>query len=175
MTFDKHLFLRHHEHQQLAHMKGCVADGVAHYFSIPRDAMSTQELAEALWPMKQAPGEQMTARKKMVDLLLRMAPGELSAYATKGKETGKRFMGKPVRPWVWHNAESKAEAPAPAGEPVRAALEKIHNWLVCAPLCSAEDMAQSFEEMERAASEALGYSANGSPSSGSDELPKSGT
>lgn len=43
-------------------------------------------------------------------------------------------------------------------EPVyshREALERIHAWLVCHPIATAEDMARSFPEMERIASEAL--------------------
>jgi hypothetical protein len=40
-------------------------------------------------------------------------------------------------------------------EQLVAALNKIHNWLVCAPIATPEDMAQSFAEMERAASIAL--------------------
>lgn len=28
-------------------------------------------------------------------------------------------------------------------------LETLHNWLVCAPIATPEDMAQSFEEMEK--------------------------
>jgi hypothetical protein len=38
------------------------------------------------------------------------------------------------------------------------ALDKIHAWLVCAPIASNDDMAQSFGEMERVAREALGVS-----------------
>jgi hypothetical protein len=35
------------------------------------------------------------------------------------------------------------------------ALDKIHSWLVTAAIASPQDMAQSFPEMERIASEAL--------------------
>jgi len=35
------------------------------------------------------------------------------------------------------------------------ALNKIHSWLVCAGITTAEDMAQSFEDMEMTAYKAL--------------------
>lgn len=35
------------------------------------------------------------------------------------------------------------------------ALERIHNWLVCHPIASEEDMAQSFSTMETIARSAL--------------------
>lgn len=39
---------------------------------------------------------------------------------------------------------------------LRAALNEIHGWLVCAPIASNDDMAQSFPTMERIAAKALG-------------------
>lgn len=38
---------------------------------------------------------------------------------------------------------------------VRAALNKINNWLVCAAIATPEDMAQSFGEMQREAARAI--------------------
>lgn len=35
------------------------------------------------------------------------------------------------------------------------ALKEIHNWLVCAPIATAEDMAESFPYMERLAEAAI--------------------
>ena len=35
------------------------------------------------------------------------------------------------------------------------ALNEIHNWLVCAPIATAEDMAESFPYMERLAEAAI--------------------
>lgn len=52
----------------------------------------------------------------------------------------------------------EAVTPLKGLEPVyshREALERIHAWLVCHPIATAEDMARSFPEMERIASEAL--------------------
>jgi hypothetical protein len=42
-----------------------------------------------------------------------------------------------------------------AHEDLVAALDKIHSWLVAGAIASPQDMAQSFPEMERIASEAL--------------------
>lgn len=36
-----------------------------------------------------------------------------------------------------------------------AALDNIHSWLVCSPIATAEDMAQSFDDMEQVAHTAL--------------------
>ena len=42
-----------------------------------------------------------------------------------------------------------------ANKALAEALGCIHNWLVCAPIASADDMAQSFADMEAAARNAL--------------------
>lgn len=64
-------------------------------------ALSTTELSDALWPAAHAIGEAITLRKSMVDLLLKCAKHELSDCAARGAITGRRFMGKQVRPWFW--------------------------------------------------------------------------
>ena len=46
---------------------------------------------------------------------------------------------------------------AAQNEKLKAALQEIDNWLVCAPIATAEDMAQSFEHMQKVASVALGH------------------
>ena len=56
------------------------------------------------------------------------------------------FADFPVPPAV-----SKPAAPVDA----RDALQEIHNWLVCWPIATAEDMAGSFDYMERLADAAL--------------------
>jgi hypothetical protein len=53
-------------------------------------------------------------------------------------------------------ATSEADARLIAAAPeLLKALDKIHSWLVTAAIASPQDMAQSFPEMERIASEAL--------------------
>lgn len=47
------------------------------------------------------------------------------------------------------------QAAAPIDNGVREALEEISNWLVCYPIATADDMAQSFEYMSKLASNAL--------------------
>lgn len=39
---------------------------------------------------------------------------------------------------------------------MRTALNEIHSWLVCWPIATAEDMGQSFGEMEQIVTNALG-------------------
>lgn len=48
---------------------------------------------------------------------------------------------------------------AAQNEKMKLALQEIDNWLVCAPIATPEDMAQSFEHMQKVASAALGYDA----------------
>lgn len=38
---------------------------------------------------------------------------------------------------------------------LKAALNEVNNWLVCAPIASAEDMAQSFTHMQNVCQGAL--------------------
>jgi hypothetical protein len=52
---------------------------------------------------------------------------------------------------IWDLAEAKNAAP----QAEREALQKIHDWLVCHPIATADDMAQSFPTMEEIARTAL--------------------
>jgi hypothetical protein len=59
---------------------------------------------------------------------------------------------------IVHTALSKLDRPTPptSGEgELRAALEKVHSWIVCYSIASPEDMAQSFPEMEKIIDAAL--------------------
>lgn len=63
--------------------------------------MSTATLSECLWPAAHAIGEAITLRKSMVDLLLKCAKHELSDCCKQGSPSGRLFMGKAVKPWIW--------------------------------------------------------------------------
>lgn len=64
--------------------------------------MRTADVAEALWPVKQTAPEHMTARKRMVDTLLRLGKTALSDFATRSDRPMGQFMGKPRYPLSWH-------------------------------------------------------------------------
>lgn len=55
----------------------------------------------------------------------------------------------------------RAEQAEAENERLRDALREIHNWLVCAPIASNDDMAQNFAYMESVADQALTTPADG--------------
>jgi hypothetical protein len=66
--------------------------------------LSTNDLVEALYPRavadKSLAGD--NARGRIYKALADAATRSLKDCATKGPPEGKKFMGRPVRPWIWH-------------------------------------------------------------------------
>ncbi len=65
---------------------------------------STTDLAEALWPIAEAQGPEITTRKAFIDDLLRLARTELKGVCVRQgqPDSHRKFMGKPLIPWVWY-------------------------------------------------------------------------
>lgn len=67
--------------------------------------LSTNELVEVLYPRSVADQslEGDEARMRIYKLVAMLALDGMNDCATRGDvEEGKKFMGRPVRPWLWH-------------------------------------------------------------------------
>ncbi len=79
-----------------------------------------------------------------------IGPWFVEGGVTVSSETGRMIANMAVigsgLPYDEHEANARLIAAAPV---MLTTLETIHNWLVCAPIATPEDMAQSFPDMEK--------------------------
>lgn len=88
------------------HAKKVVAENVRETLATLEHgvSISTNDLIEALYPREEADkslaGDE--ARMRLYKLVAILALSDLADCATRGELSGKKFMGRPVRPWMWH-------------------------------------------------------------------------
>ena len=66
--------------------------------------MSTNDLVEALYSREAVKSQASEGvRLRIYSIVAELTRTELKPYATKGPpDPTKKFMGRPVRPWLWH-------------------------------------------------------------------------
>ena len=76
---------------------------VRKYLSIvPRsEPITTDALAELIFPAALAKGEGITARSRLYRVLLSMATGPLADCAERGSVRKLAGRGRPIKPWLW--------------------------------------------------------------------------
>jgi hypothetical protein len=82
----------------------------AYLTTLPQgETIGTNELIEAMYPRdvadKSLEGDE--ARTRIYALLAKLALDDMHDCCTKGEATGKKFMGRPARPWLWHAPKVK--------------------------------------------------------------------
>lgn len=72
------------------------------------DGCSTEELVEALYPLRLAQGDGILARRRIYKALAALATRGLADCATRGapRNLGKTKNTK-IRPWLWHEPREK--------------------------------------------------------------------
>ena len=77
------------------------------------ETISTNNLVEAMYPReiadKSLAGDE--ARSRIYAMLAKLALDDMHDCCTKGEPDGKKFMGRPVRPWLWHAPKAKECCP----------------------------------------------------------------
>lgn len=78
--------------------------------------MGTTDLMDKLWPVGSCSGPDFEIRKRVVALVLQVAPK--CPYAIRGNASRRKYMGHAIRPWVWFMPAPllpavSNEAPAP--------------------------------------------------------------
>ena len=81
-----------------------IAAAIAAMPDQPGGTCSTVELVEVIKRDHDLP------ERTIFNLLGKMAPEELRAYATRSTET-RTYMGKQIRPWIWHQKKEGVEPP----------------------------------------------------------------
>ena len=105
----------------------------------PTRDMGTMALTDRLWPTAHATGTAIELRKKMVNILLKCAVGELADCAKQGEPKARGFMGKTARPWLWSTPSS---LPVPSANEVR---QQIIEAIKYAPAGQMMSMKQAGE------------------------------
>ena len=89
-----------------SHAKKVVAENAREYLTALEQGtnISTNELVEILYPRevadKSLAGDE--ARMRIYKLVQMLALDGMTDCATRGEPDGKKFMGRPSRPWMWH-------------------------------------------------------------------------
>ena len=79
-----------------------VERAVKAHLDLAEDTISTNELAEALYPPQFARGDGILARARLYKAFAALARHELQAYCTRGELT-KSKRGVMIRPMRWHS------------------------------------------------------------------------
>lgn len=95
-----------------SHAKKVVAENAREYLLTLggyKKTISTNELVEALYPREEADKslEGDEARMRIYKLIQMLALDGMTDCATRGEPDGKKFMGRPVRPWLWHAPKTR--------------------------------------------------------------------
>ena len=89
-----------------SHAKKVVAENAREHLATLEQGktISTNDLVEALYPRVIADlslaGDE--ARMRIYKLIGALALDGMTACATRGEPDGKKYMGRPSRPWLWH-------------------------------------------------------------------------
>lgn len=123
-----------------------VREVAAVFEGLPPDVtLSTMTLVERLYPLSDVRGPQgLDARARLTAAILRLAKGELGAWATVGEpDPTRKYYGRPVRPWQWH---AKGEVNFKAQEVL--AGRKLHHTLSPEHLAQATAFLARVEQLE---------------------------
>ena len=94
-----------------SHAKKVVSDNAREYLNGFAQGVyiSTNDLVEALYPRVIADlslaGDE--ARARIYKVLAMLALDGMTDCATRGEPDGKKYMGRPSRPWLWHAPKTR--------------------------------------------------------------------
>ena len=95
------------------HAKKVVAEHARAFLQSQHHVLTTNQLVEALYPRAVADqslaGDE--ARDRIYKLLAALAVDDLHDCAQRGEPDGRKFMGRPTRPWLWHAPKAKESCP----------------------------------------------------------------